>query len=90
VGSNFRYQLREESKYTGYVKGSAVSLGVFYRNKDAVISSFLFEFSHYAIGISYDSNISNLKTASQGRGGIEISLRFLNPNPFMSKGASRI
>ncbi len=87
-GARFRYQMREESKYTGYVKGSAISLGTYYRNKDAFITTFLFEISQYAIGVSYDLNVSDLKTASAGKGGIEFSIRFLSPNPFLSKSAS--
>ncbi len=88
MGTMLRYQLKEESKYTGYVKGSAISLGAYYRNKDAVIFNLLYEISNYAIGISYDVNVSDLSAASSGRGGIEISLRFVNPNPFIFKSAS--
>jgi type IX secretion system PorP/SprF family membrane protein len=87
-GSMFRYQFKDESKYTGYVKGSAISLGMFYRNKDALIAKLLFEFSKYAIGVSYDINVSGLKTASNGMGGIEICIRFVNPNPFTKSYSS--
>jgi type IX secretion system PorP/SprF family membrane protein len=90
VGSLIRYTLQEQSKYTGYLKGAALSLGAYYRNKDAVVAAMLFEMSQYSIGISYDINVSQLKTASSGRGGFEISLRFINPNPFLFKSASRI
>lgn len=89
-GSLFRYTLQEQSKYTGYLKGAALSLGAYYRNKDAVIFHGLFEFAQYAVGVSYDLNASQLKTASSGRGGLEISLRFISPNPFLFKSASRI
>jgi len=34
------------------------------------------------MGISYDVNVSSLKTASNGQGGIELSLRYMSPNPF--------
>ncbi|MBI4947852.1 MAG: PorP/SprF family type IX secretion system membrane protein [Bacteroidetes bacterium] len=90
MGTMIRYQLKEESKYTGYVKGSAISFGGYYRNKDAVIAMMLFEISQYAIGLSYDVNVSGLKSVSNGRGGFEISLRFVTPNPFLHKSASRI
>ena len=82
TGMMFRYQVHEESKYTGLEKGAAVSIGAHYRVGDAIIPSVLFEYSHYAIGVSYEINTSDLKVASNGRGGIEISLRFVNPNPF--------
>jgi type IX secretion system PorP/SprF family membrane protein len=87
-GSLFRYMLREDSKYTGYVKGASVSAGGYYRNKDAFIAAALLEFASYGIGISYDINISGLKTASKGVGGFEITLRYLNPAPFIYSQAS--
>lgn len=88
AGSLFRYTLSENSKYTGFVKGASVSAGGYYRNKDAFVAAALFEFSSYGIGISYDINISGLKTVSSGRGGLEITLRFLNPAPYIYSQAS--
>jgi type IX secretion system PorP/SprF family membrane protein len=91
AGGMLQYKLKGDSKYTGYVQGSAISLGAYYRNKDAVVASFLYKFSQYAIGVSYDLNVSKLKSASNGRGGIEISLRYTNPSPFLyKKNASSI
>lgn len=90
AGTMFQYQLTADSKYTGFVKASSLSLGAYYRGNDAIIATALFKISQYAIGVSYDVNISGLKTASTGRGGFEISLRFVNPNPFLYKGVSRL
>lgn len=84
LGTLFRYTLKQESGF-GH-KGAAVALGAHYRNKDAVIPVVMLEFTKLNIGLSYDVNVSKLKTASYGKGGFEISLRFVNPNPF---GASR-
>lgn len=83
AGLLLKYKFREESKYTGNVKGAAVSLGCFYRNKDAVIPMVLLEMDAYSLGISYDTNISGLTSVTQGRGGFEISLRFSTPSPFL-------
>jgi len=88
AGSLFRYTLSENSKYTGFVKGASVSLGGYYRNKDAFVAAALFEFSSYGIGVSYDINVSGLKTVSKSRGGLEITFRFLNPAPFIYSQAS--
>lgn len=88
AGAMVRYMLKEDSKYTGYVKGSSISAGGFYRNKDAFVAVALYEFSSYGIGVSYDFNVSGLKTVSSGRGGFEITLRFLNPAPFIYSQAS--
>ena len=81
-GSLLRYKLKEESKYTGIFKESAVSLGVHVRAGDAIIPSFNYEIANWKLGFSYDSNISDLNDASNGVGGFEISLIFVNPNPF--------
>jgi type IX secretion system PorP/SprF family membrane protein len=88
VGAMIRYMLGEDSKYTGYNKGASISAGGYYRNKDAFVLTGLFEFSSYGVGVSYDLNVSGLKTVSSGRGGFEITLRFLNPAPFLYSQAS--
>jgi type IX secretion system PorP/SprF family membrane protein len=44
---------------------------------DALIPYVGLEFSGFRLGASYDVNISSLKTASQSRGGIEISLIYI-------------
>jgi type IX secretion system PorP/SprF family membrane protein len=76
VGTMFRYNLQRESKITGFVKASNLSLGCYYRSKDALILSLLMEKGPYAFGFSYDVNISDLSSATTGRGGMEISLRY--------------
>ncbi|MBI2966936.1 MAG: PorP/SprF family type IX secretion system membrane protein [Bacteroidetes bacterium] len=80
-GLSVRYVLQEESRYTGRVKGIALWLGSKYRAGDALIPEINIEMANYAFGVSYDVNMSSLKTASYGRGGLEFSLRFINPNP---------
>jgi type IX secretion system PorP/SprF family membrane protein len=82
VGTNFRFMLKEESKYTGFIKEAALSIGAHYRVADAISPQILLEVSNYAIGCSYDVNTSTLKRASNGRGGFEIMIRYMNPNPF--------
>ncbi len=64
------------------VKEIAVSAGAQWRLKDAVIPVLLIEYSQYAMGISYDVNTSQLNKGTNRKGGIEISLRYLSPNPF--------
>ena len=88
AGSMFRYMLKEDSKYTGYIKGASISAGGYYRTKDAFVVAALFEFSSYGVGVSYDINVSGLSTVSSSRGGLEITLRFLNPAPFLFSQAS--
>jgi type IX secretion system PorP/SprF family membrane protein len=51
--------------------------GSWFRFGDAVIPYVGLEFSDFRLGATYDVNISDLKTASQSRGGIEISLVYI-------------
>ena len=85
VGSLIRYKIKQDSKYTGSNKGSAISIGALSRAKDAMTVSMLLEFSNYALGMSYDLTTSKLISASKGRGGVELTLRFVFPNPFVNK-----
>ena len=48
---------------------------------DAVIPYLGLEFGGFRLGASYDVNVSSLKTASQSRGGIEISLIYIKRPP---------
>ena len=85
VGVMIRYALSEEARYTGFIKESAIFLGGHYRIGDAFIPSVYFEISSFAIGVSYDLTLSDLSTTAGATGGVEISLRFINPNPFQKK-----
>jgi len=50
--------------------------GAFLRWKDAFIPVIKMDVKPLAVSVSYDINISPLKTASQGRGGFEVSLTY--------------
>ncbi|HEY0976582.1 MAG TPA: PorP/SprF family type IX secretion system membrane protein [Flavobacteriales bacterium] len=89
MGAMFRYVLTPTSKVTGLNKGSALSLGPVIRMKDAVAVAALLEMGRMAVGFSYDLNTSNLRKASNGAGGFELALRFVNPNPFNGRTKSR-
>lgn len=79
LGSLFKYNLKSASHYTGFVKGSALYFGAHYRWADAWVVQAQLEIHDWLLGVSYDVNTSALKTASRGLGGLEISLRFINP-----------
>ena len=87
VGSLFRYRLQEASKITGLVKSAYLSLGTHLRVGDAFVPSLMLEIHKYAIGISYDYNISKLRTASNGNGGFELTFKFRTPNPYLWQGS---
>ncbi len=88
-GMMVKYYFKEDSKYTGFIKRSAFGLGAAYRNSDALIISALVESGQYAVGFAYDINTSKLTVASTGRGGPEIFIRFVTPNPFLYQMKAR-
>jgi type IX secretion system PorP/SprF family membrane protein len=54
-----------------------LSGGLFLRWKDALVPVLKIEWSKLAVALSYDVNVSQLKTASMGQGGFEISLSYI-------------
>lgn len=83
VGTLFRHLLAQDSKFTGFKNGAALYWGAYLRTRDAVTAKFILEYAGWGFGISYDVNVSTLKVASNTRGGLELSLRFCAPNPFV-------
>ena len=63
--------------------------GLWYRLNDAIIPYLSLEFAGVKLGATYDINISKLKAASQGKGGMEISLIYIKkPSGSKSKPSS--
>lgn len=85
AGSYVKIQISEKSTFTNARQNAAISPGIFYRNKDAIIFKFLFEFGNYSIGFAYDYNVSRFNLATRSRGGFEIMLRYVNPSPFSGR-----
>lgn len=75
-GSLIRYTVKESSRYTGFVTSSSVAIGGYLRNRDSFAIAAQMQWSNYSLGINYDINISGLRTATNGRGGFEISFRY--------------
>ncbi|HEY6976517.1 MAG TPA: PorP/SprF family type IX secretion system membrane protein [Chitinophagaceae bacterium] len=59
--------------------------GSWIRLSDALIPYIGLEYNSFRFGLTYDINISDLKTASQSRGGVEVSLIYI-ARPAGSKG----
>jgi len=88
-GAMVRYRLREESKYTGFFKETAIAAGAQLRTGDAVAIIFQAEYANFTLAFSYDIATSDIRDVVKSNGGPEISLRFINPNPFRyGKGTS--
>jgi type IX secretion system PorP/SprF family membrane protein len=76
VGGAWQYTISEASE-----KPTSLYLGSWYRLGDALIPYVGLEFDDFRLGASYDVNTSSLKTASQARGGMEISLIYIKRPP---------
>ncbi len=51
--------------------------GRFNNETDAVIPYLGLDFNNFSLGVTYDVNISSLRTGSQSRGGLEVSLIYI-------------
>ena len=69
----------EQEKPTSFYAGSWI------RFNDAIIPYIGLEFNDFRLGATYDINTSSLKSASQSRGGMEISLIYIR-KPLDSRG----
>ncbi|NCO53785.1 MAG: type IX secretion system membrane protein PorP/SprF [Bacteroidetes bacterium] len=87
-GTFIKYKLQESSKYTENLLSKSISLGGFFRSRDAAVIAAQCELGQITFGISYDINISSLAKVSTGRGGFEISLKYI---PLIgSQGGNRL
>lgn len=71
-GSQVRYILVDKNGEYRALYG-----GLFFRNKDAAYVLAGIEWQNWWGGVSYDINVSELVPASNARGGLEISLRYI-------------
>ena len=76
TGALFKFILGDPSTYTANKKPFSISVGGYYRFKDAIVPSVLFQLDKYAFGVSYDINISALTPATNRLGGIELMLKY--------------
>lgn len=59
-------------------KPTSIYAGSWIRFNDAIIPYIGIEFNDFRIGATYDYNYSSLRTASQNRGGIEVSIIYIH------------
>lgn len=84
-GCAVRYRIKNGTKITGFYTESGLAIGLNYRLMDAFIPAVSFEMRNFAIGVSYDLNLSNYKKASYMKGGIEVSLKYYIPKGALFK-----
>ncbi len=75
-GAHIKYRFKAGTKVTGQKVEKGLSFGLYYRVNDALIPQILLDMGTYAIGLSYDSNISGAKKVTKTNGGFEITLRY--------------
>lgn len=71
-GVLYSYRLGDDPANSEYT----IHLGSFLRWKDALIPVLKLDMQALSVSISYDVNVSQLKTASEGRGGFELSISY--------------
>jgi len=71
IGANLRYRYHNYRNLYG---------GVWYRNQDAIIASVGMDYDNWNVGLSYDINTSELESATNNRGGLEISITYIIKN----------
>jgi hypothetical protein len=72
-GALYSYKIGEDIENPQYT----VHFGAFMRAKDAFIPMLKLDYRPFSIAFSYDSNISELKTASQSNGAMELSISYI-------------
>jgi type IX secretion system PorP/SprF family membrane protein len=76
IGGAYQFLVSEQTD-----KPTSFYVGSWMRMNDAVIPYVGLEFGSFRLGATYDVNISNLKSASNSRGGMEISLIYIKKDP---------
>ena len=72
-GVIYSYKLGDDPANSIYT----LHLGGMLRWKDAFIPTLKIDMNSLSVGISYDVNVSELQTASEGRGGFELSISYI-------------
>jgi type IX secretion system PorP/SprF family membrane protein len=76
AGFLLRIKTNSETNFTGFNTESAISAGLMYRYKDAIVPQLFFEIAGFGFGLSYDVNISSLSRSVNYNGGFEVSVRY--------------
>ena len=76
IGMDASYRFNYDSKYTNFSTSSAITAGLFYRYRDAVIALVGYEHKRqFRISVSYDVNISNLERAVSEKIGLNVVIK---------------
>jgi len=73
AGAMYGVKLGDDLENSTY----AIHAGAFLRLNDCIIPTVKLDYNPFSVALSYDVNISKLKTSSYGRGGFELSLTYI-------------
>jgi type IX secretion system PorP/SprF family membrane protein len=85
LGTMFSYIAQEASQRTGYVKSTVISIGPYYRVKDALVICAQLDHANYSFGLSYDVNLSSFTKSTYSRGGIELTFKYSTKSKLFNK-----
>lgn len=77
AGTHVRFRFKNGTKLTGNKTEAGLNVGIYYRVNDAIVPQINLDMGKYAIGVSYDYNVSKFNQVSKGMGGFEIYLKFM-------------
>jgi hypothetical protein len=76
AGIEARYNIKGNTKYTGYLKGAYLGVQPLYRHQDAIVTVLSYQFNNWKVSASYDYNTSKISPVTENVGGFEISIQF--------------
>ncbi len=76
LGALYRSVMKQASEYTSFANETYIDFGAYFRVRDALVLVTRIDFKNFRLGLSYDTNISKLATASKSKGGFEVSLAY--------------
>ncbi len=76
VGGLLRQYITESSRYTQFANESYFEIGGYYRVLDAIVLVAGIDLKRFHFALSYDINVSKLRTATNTIGGFELSLAY--------------
>lgn len=77
AGTHIRFRFKNPTKLTGVKSETGLNVGLYYRVGDAIIPQLNLDMGKYAVGVSYDLNISKYSQVSKYQGGFEVYLKFM-------------
>ncbi len=80
LGASYKLKVISDTRYTGFNKPLAFSLGLFGRWQDAAVAKLRLDWDQYSFGYAYEFNTSRLNPYTNGTGAHEIFLRFIVPD----------